>query len=48
MLSRASRLVCANGLDDILGLAPTATLQRHIEDLEASTKARIEAAPKDG
>ena len=38
----------ANGLDYILGVAPTATLQRHIEGLEASTKARFEAAPKDG
>ena len=38
----------ANGLNYILGVAPTATLQRHIEGLEASTKARFEAAPKDG
>jgi len=38
----------ANGLDYILGVAPTSTLQRHIEGLEASTKARFEAAPKDG
>src|SRR5271157_434773 len=38
----------ANGLDYILGVAPTATLRRHIEGLEASTKARFEAAPKQG
>jgi hypothetical protein len=38
----------ANGLDYILGVAPTPTLRRHIEGLEASTKARFEAAPRDG
>ena len=38
----------ANGLDYILGIAPTATLRRHVEGLEASTKARFEAAPRDG
>ena len=38
----------ANDLDTILGVAPTATLRRHVEDLEASTKARFEAAPGDG
>ena len=38
----------ANGLDFILGVAPTTTLRRHIVDLEASTKARFEAAPKNG
>jgi Transposase DDE domain group 1 len=38
----------ANGLDYILGVAPTTTLRRHIGDLEASVKARYEAAPKDG
>jgi len=38
----------ANGLDYILGVAPTVTLRRHIEGLEATTKARYEAAPKDG
>jgi hypothetical protein len=32
----------ANGLDYILGVAPTATLRRHVEGLEASTKARFE------
>src|SRR5665811_1839416 len=37
----------ANGLVYILGVAPTTTLRRHIEGLEASTKARFEAAPKD-
>jgi Transposase DDE domain group 1 len=37
----------ANGLDYILGVAPTTTLRRHIEGLEASTKARYEAAPKE-
>ena len=35
----------ASGLDTILGVAPTATLRRHVADLEASTKARFEAAP---
>ena len=38
----------ANGLDYILGIAPTATLRRHVAGLEASTKARFEAAPRDG
>src|SRR5262249_1326759 len=38
----------ANGLDYVLGVAPTTTLRRHIEGLEASTKARFEAAPKQG
>jgi len=38
----------ANGLDYIIGVAPTTTLRRHIGDLEASAKARYEAAPKDG
>src|SRR5450756_3195368 len=38
----------ANGIDYILGVAPTTTLRRHIGDLEASTKARFEAAPKNG
>jgi hypothetical protein len=38
----------ANGLDYILGVAPTTTLRRHIEVLEASAKARYEAAPRDG
>ena len=37
----------ANGLDYILGVAPTTTLRRHIEGLEASTKARFEAAPQE-
>ncbi len=41
--------VCrANGLDYILGVAPTVTLRRHIEGLEASTKTLYEAAPKNG
>jgi hypothetical protein len=31
-----------------LGVAPTPTLRRHIESLEAAAKARFEAAPKDG
>jgi hypothetical protein len=34
------------GLDFILGVAPTTTLRRHIEELEASTKARFEAGAK--
>ncbi len=38
----------ANELDYILGVAPTTTLRRHIEVLEASTKARFEAVPRDG
>jgi hypothetical protein len=38
----------ANGIDYILGVAPTTTLRRHIEGLEASTKARFEIAPKEG
>ena len=38
----------ANGLDYILGVAPTTTLRRHIGDLEAGTKARFEAAPNNG
>ena len=38
----------ANGLDYILGVAPTTTLRRHVEGLEASTKARFEAASRDG
>src|SRR6202451_806462 len=38
----------ANGLDYILGVAPTTTLRRHIEGLEAGTMARYEAAPKEG
>jgi hypothetical protein len=33
----------ANGIDYILGVAPTSTLRRHVETLEASTKARSEA-----
>ncbi|QXX74597.1 hypothetical protein MHY1_01412 [Methylovirgula sp. HY1] len=37
----------ANGLDYILGVAPTTTLRRHIEDLEARTKARFETGQKD-
>ncbi len=37
-----------NGLDYILGVAPTTTLRAHIETLEASVKARFDAAPKDG
>ena len=38
----------ANGLDYILGVAPTTTLRLHIEGLEAGTTARYEAAPKAG
>ena len=38
----------ANGIDYILGVAPIETLRRHVADLEASTKARFEAAPGDG
>jgi hypothetical protein len=38
----------ANGLDYVLGVAPTTTLRRHIEGLEASTKARFETGLQDG
>jgi hypothetical protein len=38
----------AEGLNFIFGVAPTSTLRRHIEGLEASTKARFEAGPKGG
>ena len=38
----------ANSIDYILGVAPTTTLRRHIGDLEASTKARFDATPKNG
>jgi hypothetical protein len=38
----------ANGLDYVLGVAPTATLRRHTETLEAGVAARFEAAPRDG
>jgi hypothetical protein len=38
----------ANGLDYILGVAPTTTLRKHVEALEACVKARYEAAPKQG
>jgi len=38
----------ANGLDYILGVAPTTTLRRHIGGLEASVKASYEAAPNQG
>jgi hypothetical protein len=37
----------ANGLDYILGVVPTTTLRRHVEGIEASTKTRFEAAPKE-
>lgn len=37
-----------NGLDFILGTAPTSTLRRHVETLEASTAARHEAGTKAG
>jgi hypothetical protein len=36
----------ASGVDYILGVAPTSTLRRHVEALEASTKARFEAVPQ--
>ena len=36
-----------NGLDFILGVASTSTLRRHIEGLEARTKARFEAGVKE-
>ena len=37
-----------NGLDYILGVAPTTTLRKHIGDLEARVKAQYAAAPKKG
>src|SRR3954462_7765126 len=37
-----------NGVDFIFGVAPTSTLRRHIERLEASTMARYAAAPHAG
>ena len=38
----------ANGINYILGVAPTSTLRAHIETIEAGAKARFEAASKDG
>ncbi len=38
----------ANGVDFILGLAPTTTLRRHVAGLETSTTARFEAAASGG
>src|SRR5215210_5121659 len=38
----------ANGVDFIFGVAPTSTLRRHIERLEASATARYAAAPHAG
>jgi len=38
----------ANGVDFIFGVAPTSTLRRHIEALDASTMARYVAAPHAG
>ena len=38
----------ANGLDYILGLAPTLTLKRHVTGLEDSTFGRFRAAPAAG
>src|SRR3954453_22733704 len=38
----------ANGVDFIFGVAPTSTLRRHVERLEASTLARFVAAPQAG
>jgi hypothetical protein len=38
----------ANGIDFIFGVAPTPTLRRHVENLEASTKARFETSPQSG
>ena len=38
----------ANGLDFIFGVAPTSTLRRHVEALEASAAARYEAGTKTG
>src|SRR5947209_13601419 len=38
----------AKSPDYILGVAPTSTLRRHVETLEDSTRARFEAAPRQG
>jgi len=38
----------SNGLDYILGVATATTLRARVAALEASTKSRFEAAPKDG
>lgn len=38
----------ANGVNYVLGLAPTSTLKRHVTGLEASTAARFKAAPTGG
>jgi hypothetical protein len=38
----------ANGLDYILGLAPTRTLKRHVTGIEASSTARFRADPSAG
>jgi hypothetical protein len=38
----------ANRLDYILGVAPTSTLRRHVEGLEAATKTLYETAPGNG
>jgi hypothetical protein len=38
----------AEGLDYILGVAPTTTLQRHVKTLEAATRARFDANPQGG
>src|SRR4051812_40399059 len=38
----------ANRIDFIFGVAPTSTLRRHVERLEASTLARFVAAPQAG
>ncbi len=43
-LRRLLRAIRANGLDFILGTAPTATLRRHVKALEESTKARFDAS----
>jgi hypothetical protein len=40
--------VSGQRLDYILGVAPTTTLRRHIEVLEASATACFEAAPREG
>jgi hypothetical protein len=38
----------ANGVDYVLGLAPTGTWKRHVGGLEESTAARFKATPSDG
>ena len=42
------RVLRSNGVGYVLGVAPTSTLCRRVETLEASTKARFKALPREG